>query len=65
MMKASVGLDNLRIMLPMISYVKELDEALSLLRRAHAELIEEGIDVAFPQIGSWLKCQPRYTLSVS
>lgn len=51
MMKASVGLDNLRIMLPMISYVKELDEALSLIRRAHAELIEEGIDVVFPQIG--------------
>ena len=51
MMKASLGLNNLRIMLPMISYLNELDEALSLLRRAHAELIEEGIDVEFPPIG--------------
>ncbi|NBT37553.1 MAG: hypothetical protein EBT21_05475, partial [Actinobacteria bacterium] len=33
MMKASAGLDNLRIMLPMISNVAELDEALALLRR--------------------------------
>ena len=45
MMKASVGLDNLRIMLPMISYVKELDEALSLMRRAYSELIEEGLSL--------------------
>jgi len=51
MMKASVGLNNLRIMLPMISYVKELDEALVLIRRAHAELVEEGIDALLPSIG--------------
>lgn len=43
MMKASAGLDNLRIMLPMISNTLELEEALELIYRAHAELHEEGL----------------------
>jgi len=51
MMKASVGLNNLRIMLPMISYVKEVDEALVLIHRAHAELVEEGVEALLPSIG--------------
>ena len=63
MMKASVGLNNLRIMLPMISYVKELDEALVLIRRAHAELIEEGIDVLLPSIGVMVEVPAAVYLS--
>ncbi|WP_028292030.1 phosphoenolpyruvate--protein phosphotransferase [Oceanobacter kriegii] len=51
MLKASAGLDNLRIMLPMISSVSEVDEALHLIYRAHAEVIEEGFDVVMPQVG--------------
>ena len=51
MMKASVGIDNLRIMLPMISHMSELDESLSLIHRAHAELVDEGIDAVLPPIG--------------
>ncbi|MBR9805348.1 phosphoenolpyruvate--protein phosphotransferase, partial [bacterium] len=51
MMKASVGLNNLRIMFPMVSHVEELNEAVKLVARAHAELIEEGIDVPFPPLG--------------
>lgn len=51
MMKASVGLNNLRIMLPMISYIKEVEEAVGFIRRAHAELREEGIDTLLPSIG--------------
>ena len=51
MMKASVGNNNLRIMLPMISYVSELDEALELIKRANKELLEEGVDVSLPPIG--------------
>lgn len=42
MLKASVDFDNLRIMLPMISNTAEVDEALILLGRAHAEVREEG-----------------------
>lgn len=51
MMKANVGLDNLQIMLPMISNVPELDEALSLIYRAHSELVEEGLAALLPPIG--------------
>ncbi|WP_372877687.1 phosphoenolpyruvate--protein phosphotransferase [Spongiibacter marinus] len=51
MLKASSGLDNLRIMLPMISNVQEVDEALVLVRRAYDELIEDGWDISLPPIG--------------
>jgi phosphotransferase system enzyme I (PtsP) len=51
MMRASVGLDNLQILLPMISNVGEIDESISLIHRAHAELLEEGLHVAAPPIG--------------
>ena len=52
MMKANAGLNNLRIMLPMISSVPELDEALALIHRAHAELQEEmGQELELPPIG--------------
>ncbi len=51
MMKASEGLNNLRIMLPMVTSVGEVDDALHLIYRAHAELLEEGINVEMPQVG--------------
>ncbi|MBL4799078.1 MAG: phosphoenolpyruvate--protein phosphotransferase [Oleispira sp.] len=51
MLKASHGLNNLRIMLPMISSVGEVDEALHLIYRAHAETEEEGIYVDMPEVG--------------
>jgi len=51
MLKASSGLDNLRIMLPMISNVQEVDEALVLVRRAYDELVEDGWDISLPPIG--------------
>ena len=51
MLKASVGLDNLRIMLPMISSVFEVEEALHLIHRAHAEVLSEGLPVAMPPVG--------------
>jgi len=51
MLKASEGLNNLRIMLPMISNVQEVDEALELVRRAYEELLEDGWDINLPPIG--------------
>ncbi len=51
MLKASEGLNNLRIMLPMISNVQEVDEALELVRRAYDELIEDGWEISLPPIG--------------
>jgi phosphotransferase system enzyme I (PtsP) len=38
-------------MLPMISNVQEVDEALVLVRRAYDELVEDGWDISLPPIG--------------
>lgn len=51
MLRASKGLNNLRIMLPMISSIAELEEALHLYDRAYAELIDEGETIDRPAIG--------------
>jgi phosphotransferase system enzyme I (PtsP) len=51
MLRAAVGLNNLQIMLPMISTVGEVDELQMLMRRAHDELVEEGYAVEMPRIG--------------
>ncbi|MEM6774420.1 MAG: phosphoenolpyruvate--protein phosphotransferase [Pseudomonadota bacterium] len=51
MLKANAGIGNLRVLLPMVSNVPELEEALELLRRCHRELGEEGIDTPMPLVG--------------
>jgi phosphotransferase system enzyme I (PtsP) len=54
-LRASVGLDNLQILLPMITTVSELDEALLLIQRAHDELLEEGYPVRMPPVGAMIE----------
>jgi phosphotransferase system enzyme I (PtsP) len=51
MLKASEGLDNLRILLPMVTSVTELESALRLIHRAHRELVEDKHHIKFPEIG--------------
>ncbi|NCT57044.1 MAG: phosphoenolpyruvate--protein phosphotransferase [Legionella sp.] len=51
MMRASQGLNNLRILLPMITTLNEVDEALKLINQAYAELIEEGCLIEKPELG--------------
>ena len=51
MLKASEGLDNLRILLPMISSISELEIAQMLIHRAFDELLDEGYDLKMPPIG--------------
>ncbi len=51
MLKANKDLNNLRIMLPMISGVGEVDEALHLIDQAYQEVLEEFGDVPKPKIG--------------
>jgi phosphotransferase system enzyme I (PtsP) len=51
MLRASVGLNNLQILLPMISTISEVDESIELIQRAHSELLEEGLDIELPPIG--------------
>lgn len=50
-LRASAGLDNLQLLLPMVSTVTEVDEALLLVHRAHDELEEEGHSVRLPPVG--------------
>ncbi len=50
-LRADLGLGNLQLLLPMISSVKEVDEARRLIRRAYNELLEEGEPVQMPPIG--------------
>jgi phosphotransferase system enzyme I (PtsP) len=51
MLKANEGLGNLRIMLPMVCNVSEVDEALDLIHRSHRELHQEGLKGDLPPIG--------------
>lgn len=51
MMIASEGLSNLRILIPMITNVFEVDACLILIRRAYKELKEEGYKIKMPPIG--------------
>lgn len=51
MLRANAGLNNLRILFPMITTIEETDEALRLLRRAYQELQEDDWPCARPQVG--------------
>ena len=51
MLRANAGLDNLRILLPMISSPREVDEVRALIDRAQGELLREGRPAAAPSIG--------------
>ena len=51
MLKASEAQDNLRILLPMISGIQELEEALHLIHRSWGEVRDEGVDIPMPPVG--------------
>jgi phosphotransferase system enzyme I (PtsP) len=56
LLRASEGLNNLRIMLPMISNLAELDGGLALIRRAYKELTEEeGFQLQMPALGAMIE----------
>ncbi|MDF2178994.1 phosphoenolpyruvate--protein phosphotransferase [Aliiglaciecola sp. CAU 1673] len=59
MLRASLGLDNLKIMLPMITSVNEVSEAKRLIRQAYYEVAEEamqqGQSLAMPEVGVMLE----------
>jgi phosphotransferase system enzyme I (PtsP) len=51
MMRANQDLNNLRIMLPMVTTLGEIDEAYFLIDQAYEELLEEGCQIVKPPIG--------------
>ena len=50
-LRADIGLGNLRLLLPMISDVGDVEQALLLLDQAERQLLEEGFAVTRPKIG--------------
>ncbi len=63
MLGAAAGLNNLQIMLPMISPVSEVDELLLLIQRGPDELAEEGQEVVMPQLSGVIFRSSRRGLS--
>ncbi len=56
MLRANVGVNNLEILLPMISGSTELDESLFLINRVRAEIEEElGESIRLPKIGAMIE----------
>lgn len=51
MLRASADLNNLRLLLPMISQMSEVDEARMLVERAYHELLAAGENIAKPPLG--------------
>lgn len=51
MLRASEGQENLQIMLPMITDVSEVDEALRLIKKAYADVQAEKLNVMMPKVG--------------
>ena len=51
MMRASEELNNLRIMLPMVTNLSEVEEATYLIEQAFEELLEEGCAIEKPKLG--------------
>ena len=55
LLRANAGLDNLRLLLPMVTLASEVEEARALLERAHASLLEEDQPAALPPLGIMLE----------
>ena len=51
LLRASIGLKNMSILLPMVNSLSEVDDALRLLRRAYHELIDSGMNINMPSVG--------------
>ena len=63
MLRANVGLNNLRIMFPMIGQIDEIKAARQAVDRARRELGEEGYECPAPSIGAMLEV-PSALLSI-
>ncbi len=55
MLRAASGLENLQVLLPMVTDLSEVTEAKRLLRQAYSELVEEGAEVSWPKIGAMVE----------
>lgn len=51
MMHASLDLNNLSLLFPMITSVSEVEASIRLVKQAYQELIEEGLKIKMPDLG--------------
>jgi len=51
MLRASAGLNNLHLLLPMVSHIAEVDEAQRLIKRLYREMLDVGETVEMPKVG--------------
>ena len=51
MLQANIGLNNLKIMLPMITDVSEVDDALAMIDKIYQEILAEGVEMKKPEVG--------------
>lgn len=51
MLRANIGIENLRILLPMVTSLDEVDESRMLLDRAAHDLRARGLNVTMPELG--------------
>ncbi len=54
-LRAGAELGNLNLLLPMISCVEDLDQAIALIHRAHQQLTAEGANVTIPRLGAMIE----------
>ena len=50
-LRANVGLGNLRLLLPLVNGVTDVEQALTLIDRAYRQLLEEGVHASLPPVG--------------
>ena len=50
-LRANIGLENLRLLLPMVNGIDEVEQALGLIDQAQRQLLEEGVASVRPPIG--------------
>ncbi len=63
MMRASETLNNLRIMLPMVTTLSEVDEATYLINQAYEELLDEGLSIEKPPVGAMIEVPAAASMS--
>ncbi len=63
MLRANAGLGNLRILLPFISSIGELEEAMRLYRQAYDEVREDYPDLEKPELGVMIEVPAAVTMA--
>lgn len=55
MLRASEGLHNLHILLPMVSVVEEVERSMEIIEQEYQKLTQQGLDIHFPKVGTMIE----------